>query len=182
MTQADYIATSVWLIATVAALLMIYFWGFLPQFRAAFRHEIFALRRELLLLAAEKKISVNDPAYLSTRKMLNGLLQIVDYLTGFEVLIFGLLYRGRRSKEPDVTCNNLEVEAIRKRTLGVTVGYILRLVPFSPALWFAFLLRGLLRGGPLPEDRRTAKQLAWSVDRHAQDVWPRLSRNISRAA
>jgi len=84
--EARLTATAILTAVSVLALFSAWRWCYLPAINAAFRQDLFALRRELFLYAADGNIPFSSPAYTHLRYVLNGSLRFAERMTLGRVL------------------------------------------------------------------------------------------------
>lgn len=80
------LANLLWIVLTVVVLIVVVR-AMTSLLVAEFRHDVFAIRRQLFLLAAKGKIDPSRPAYSQLRKTLNGLLSRAEEITGFQLIV-----------------------------------------------------------------------------------------------
>ncbi|MDQ3264467.1 MAG: hypothetical protein M3Y59_12520 [Myxococcota bacterium] len=152
----ERVATLVWNMAGIAALLVALYWALVPTLRAEFRHELFAIRRKLFDVMQAGQVSRRDPAYTAFRQTLNGLLRRAEDITGFQVVLITFAMRGQTEESSAAMDRDVDLlpteegrEAIRnlhKETTAAVFRHIVRIVPVSPMLWPFAMLALLIYG------------------------------------
>lgn len=154
------------LFLSIAALLASVQYILFPTLDEGFRHRLFAIRRKMFLLMAEKSLAPSTPAYTQLRTTINGLLRFTEKLSFLRLVFHGFIFRSQTQsyiEKVERQLNEIKEEDIRSqlREYRQKVGYeIIRHVLIkSPLAWCiglfilpllmpAFLLRRALKQVP----------------------------------
>jgi hypothetical protein len=74
-------ANGAWVGLSLLTLVLVFQYIYLPTLVDGFRDRLFSIRRELLLLVAQERLPVTDPAYVALRKTINGFIRYAERVT-----------------------------------------------------------------------------------------------------
>lgn len=151
----DLLANLLWNFGAFIILAFVVYRAVFPLFVAEFRHELFALRRDLFLFMAQGEIAPNHPAYARMRTTINGLLYRAEDLTGLNLIVsLAIAQREahravrstaaeiRRTSDPRARAHLME---IHDRMSIAIVRHLQRIRFISPVLSLVWVLGKVLR-------------------------------------
>lgn len=121
-----------------------------PGLVADFRHELFALRRQLFLYMAKGNIEPNHPAYVRLRSTINGLLFRAEFVTGLQLLVSAFVavkYADRYVRRTGAEIRHISDREAKTAMLGfhgelnrILARHLRRIMWLSPVMLFIYLL------------------------------------------
>lgn len=129
------------------------------------RQQVFALRHELVQMAARREIAVDDPAYVDAINAVNGIIYVMDQFSMTRIL--AALASKRERKRPPVAANRSAQQVI-DRVLTKMVGIAIRRsfwtsIPAMIIVGGVGLIYWLLRGSLTDRTRDAVLQQASAV-------------------
>lgn len=133
-------------IAGWATLIWVVQFVLLPTAVDYLREQLFDVRRELVMLVAEGRLSADDEAYRRLRRFLNVTLQYAERITFWRMLVMALSFNPKLYAEPSIEeavgkIADLKVRAAVRRLhqrTGAAISW--HVVRTSPTAWVAMLV------------------------------------------